>query len=758
MRLNFWHQIQTVFLTAVWTALFPAIILSQSNIKLDGYVFDNSNGIAIVGANLVIEGTGYRVVSDSRGYFRFTSIPIGEYSLTVSSIGYISESREHITLEQDVTTQVNIFLERETYYLGKIKVIADQRAESSENLTVIFRDDIDKSNARTTSDILRQIPGVYIQQGSVSGGKSQIRIRGCDPNQVLVLLDGHKINQSGNGEADLSSIPVDMIERIEVHKGGGSARYGADALGGVINIISHKNILSKKFSARVSNIYGKWDARNSGLIINDLAVANNISMKLSYNHNSSTGDFPFKYTTGKRQTVIQGSRYNNELTSDNYFISGLVQFNQRFNLSYSGQVYRSEQGLPDRADRQDSLSYMKDKRYIISANFKYLFNGEHTAQLELGYSKFQQGFIGISAPVPFNSKYDNDIMTARYSHRLNPIRNNQIYIGTEYRRDVLNHRDILFPDLSMKDTYRDNISVFIDDMQKFDIIGWVLFDRISLNGAVRFDYSRTAKDSTSYKDESTGNLINHLSPGIGITIKKGDKLNYQIRANYSKSFRLPSLNAIFWKTDVRSEGNPGLKPELSESSEIGLSLAGTFGSIDIGCEISYFHTTVKDLIVWIPIQNAWQPMNNDRASIFGREDLIRLSLFDNLFVFKYQNSLTTARNKTDNHTVMNKELPFYPHYMTVFSAQMDYGIFYAAYSSRLVGKAFINSANTDFYPGYSVDDMTIGLNFKISSLVKISTDYRLSNMSDENYLLMSNFPMPGRDWSVGFRLSYGGDN
>jgi len=607
MRLFYWSRVRLFALTIASLLLFILSGWSQSNIKLSGYVYDKNSGLSLVGANIVIEGTGYHTVSDSRGYFSFNSIPVGKYGLTVSSIGYISQKHYKIIIDPDLTTHVKIYLEKEVYYLGKIEVVADNNLESTDDITVIFRDEIEKCRARSTSDILKNLPGVQIQQAGVSGSKSQIRIRGCDPKHVLVLLDGHKINSSGDGTADLNSIPVDIIERIEVHKGGGSAHFGADALGGVINIISQKSFLSKQFSAHSQNVWGRWDGFNNNFTINDLSILENMTAKLSYNHKSSVGEFPFGYTTERRDTVIQGTRTNNELISDNYFISGIVQFNKKFNLSYSGQAYFSEQGLPGRADRQDSLSYMRDNRYLVSGQFKYDISDNQSAQLEIGYSRFLQDFVGADAPVPFDSEYDNDIATVKYSHRFQPFINNQIQMGIDYQRDILDHCDNQVSVLSMHKTIRDNVSVYANDIHRFDIAGMALIDGISVNGAMRFDYSLTAKDSTSYKDKSDGNRVDNISPNIGIAITKGGDNNYKLHANYGKSFSLPSLNAIFWKTDVRSDGNPGLKPELSEHSEIELILSGKSGSQEISLGATYFYTFVKDLIVWIPIYNSWRP-------------------------------------------------------------------------------------------------------------------------------------------------------
>jgi vitamin B12 transporter len=125
---------------------------------------------------------------------------------------------------------------------------AIQRTGSA--ITVVRRDEIERSNPASLVDVLRQVPGVTLTEAGGPGGTSDIRLRGANPNHTLVLIDGMRINDpaQANGEFDAAIIAPALIERIEVLRGPQSALYGSDAIGGVVNIITKRGRGKPSFS------------------------------------------------------------------------------------------------------------------------------------------------------------------------------------------------------------------------------------------------------------------------------------------------------------------------------------------------------------------------------------------------------------------------------------------------------------------------------------------------------------------------------
>lgn len=115
--------------------------------------------------------------------------------------------------------------------------------QSSDGITVVTREEIDWMAPATGVDLFRQVPGLQVDQLGGPGGVGSVYIRGSDPNHVLVLVDGVRVNDpttSRGGGFDLSGLDPSQIERIEVLRGAASSIYGADAMGGVINIVTRK--------------------------------------------------------------------------------------------------------------------------------------------------------------------------------------------------------------------------------------------------------------------------------------------------------------------------------------------------------------------------------------------------------------------------------------------------------------------------------------------------------------------------------------
>ena len=136
----------------------------------------------------------------------------------------------------------------------KLETRAEQLGAS---VTVVPGDDVQRYHYETVEDVLRTVPGVEIRRSGSYGKVSNISIRGANANQVQVLVDGVRVKSPTTGQADLSDISPDLIERIEVIRGPQSTLYGADAIGGVVNIITKKG--KGPFSATVEGGAGNYD-------------------------------------------------------------------------------------------------------------------------------------------------------------------------------------------------------------------------------------------------------------------------------------------------------------------------------------------------------------------------------------------------------------------------------------------------------------------------------------------------------------------
>jgi len=749
--------------SAVFLVLFLAYsgASAQTNISLKGSILGGDNNAPLEGARISILETLFETTTSAGGQFRLYNIPPGSFDIKISASGYRDTFLAGIEIHSDLAAVLSVVMQPRVYRLGKIIVRAKRPELNPDRIEIIDRRKINHSRASNLPELLETVEGLYVQE-SGSGGQSNIRIRGGQSDQVLVLIDGHKINSSGNGTADLNSIPLNMIESVEIYKGGASPEYGPGAMSGAINIITRPTKLSDRFSFDGNRTIGKWSRDDYSLTIKNPFPAKNLSNKFSLGRKSSAGNFDYEYSVSGYDTVHTGTRINNDYKSDNYFASGIYLLSPAWYIDYSGQYYRSRNGLPGRATRQNEFARAEDKRKLLGAGIHYKTN-RTTLDLDLAYSEFLQNFVDTltsQSLFQFNDSYDNDILSFKLSQTHRLFTATILRAGTEYHRDYLNHENYLRPALSMGQSHRDYGAAFIGGEQYFDISNIIFLDRISLNGIVRYDYSRTEKDSTSWADTVKSHSTKFLSPKIGIAFSKGDRTCFTVRANYGKSFRLPAMNALFWVGDARSSGNPGLKPERSNHSEAGVDFRTAFGIFRFSAGALYFHNDVYDLITWgVNSQGVWTPQNLPQGRITGHEEHLELSLFDDIVTFRYQNSVTDAVSKTagidgmPQHNTDGNRVALYPGYITLFALKADYWIIHVGYSVRIVDRVYTNLENTRYYNGYRLDDLSLGLNAGINHTWNFRADLKLNNIRNVAYETMANYPMPGREWRFGIGIT-----
>jgi outer membrane cobalamin receptor len=751
-------SVLTPFLVLLIFILASPDISAQSNTRLKGYVFDADEGTPVAGAQVTVAGTGYLTLTDNSGWFYFVNLPPGEYSIAVSAPGYEKSTSGGIEVVSDVTGRVDIKLSRKMYYVGKITVREEPIRLQSDRIEILTREQIEKSRARDLPEILETLSGVDVRESGT--GETQVRIRGSLPEHVLVLVDGQRINPSGSGVADLSTIPIEMVEQVEIYRGGASAKFGPDALAGAINIVTHRKGPASHFSTEAERAWGSWKSELYGLSLKDIIPVEGFASKFSYSVRQSIGDYAFAYRnepSAVRDTVISGTRINNASDAYNYFASGSYGFNDRLKLFFTGQYYEARRGLPGSAPKQNPSASSSDGRRLFNAGLEYARSIDYNFSLELGFSRFNQHFVDRESYVRFDSRYTNDVFTIRHAQRHLVLPGNRLGFGAEFRRDILRHSDAVRPQFSMGKTVRDDIGLFLTDEHRFDLSPLLIADDLSFDAALRYDHAATYKDSTSWEDTVTTNSLEYVSPKIGMALTKGDRLSYTLRANYGRSLRLPSINALFWKGDTRAKGNPGLRPEKAEHSEAGFEVSADFHSVSISGGMTYFHTYIRDLVVWTPSAGVWRPVNLERSRITGHEDFIEITFLDRAVALSYRNTITTAVNRSPDHTLHNRKLVFSPHYITSITTRVNYKFFSASYSARLVDSAYTLPANTKYYAGYRVDDLRLGLHLVVADVWRLAVDYKLYNVWDESYVLMADYPMTGREWNLGLRISYGLD-
>ncbi len=256
---------------------------------------------------------------------RFLFIAVSLTLLVLFPFSLLAQEKE-ITLEEVVVTAT-----RDVQEIRKVPA----------NVTVITREEIEKSNARTTVDLLREEVGVVVRDWFGTGKSAQVDIRGFGetaPVNTLVLVDGRRVNEIDLSGADWVQIPIDQVERIEILRGPGTVLYGDNAVGGVVNIITKKP--DKPFAAKGEVVRGGYlYHKESGSVSGKWGSLSSI-LHAAY---SST----------------EGYRENGFLRYKDFGGKMLYEIDKDISLNFSGNLHIDDYGLPGALSEQ---AYKLDRR------------------------------------------------------------------------------------------------------------------------------------------------------------------------------------------------------------------------------------------------------------------------------------------------------------------------------------------------------------------------------------------------------------
>lgn len=292
--------------------LSTSLIFSQEKGQITGTVIDEKTGETLSGATIIVKNTKYGTTTNNNGHFELSNLDLGTYTFKISYVGY-NYIEEEIEINASETTNLTFKLSQKYFDLDEVFVSATRTKQSISNVTasveVISAKEIERMGAQTVKDIFKNTPGLTLQYGTFpsasSKSKSSVTIRGIGGAGTLWLVDGRRISSEVKNPYEMDRIPASMIDRIEIIKGPMSALYGADAMGGVINIITKKS--SGIFEGDASISYGSnTDGDASNLLIN-ANIRGGVS-KLRYSvYGSYQNSSPYTELE-KTNTKVGGSR------------------------------------------------------------------------------------------------------------------------------------------------------------------------------------------------------------------------------------------------------------------------------------------------------------------------------------------------------------------------------------------------------------------------------------------------------------------
>jgi len=442
-------------------------------------------------------------------------------------------------------------------------------ADALADVTVIGADEILRSGVQSLAELLQRQPGVEIVQNGGPGSVAGALLRGANRGQTLVLIDGLRAGSSSAGSTTLEAIPLDQIDRIEILRGPASSLYGADAIGGVIQVFTKRpqgTALTPNFSAG----YGTY---NTGTVSAGLA--------------GTSGPVRYALQVGGRTS----DGFNAIVNPDNYSFNpdrdGLSTANLSANLVWtwaSGQEL-SLQYFGNRLNSQfdGGAPYFDDRTITTvqtwSASSRNRVNDVWTSLLTAG-----QGSDNSESQTSYgNSMFKT---TQRQYFWQNDFTLPMGALGVIFER----REEHLATDADFATTQRDTNSA--------TGVYQLRVDAFSLQANLRRD------DSNQYGGKTTGGLA------LGYKLSPA----WRMTAGYSTGFKAPSFNDLYYP----GYSNPGLVPETSRNVEVGIYWMGAAGEVRWEARAIGYRNEVSQLIVFeCDASFNCAPQNVDRATLEG---------------------------------------------------------------------------------------------------------------------------------------------
>ncbi len=361
------------YLTTVLLLLLLGVSFAFSG-TIKGIVTDKDTGDPLIGANVVLEGTGMGTTTDLDGFFIITDVPPGTYKLTVNYVGYDDFTREITVTDQPLSLQISM---KATVYLGKEIVVLADRAKPRET-PVAFTDVkkveiVSRLGSQDIPLILNTTPGVYASAQGGGSGDSRINIRGFNQRNVAVMINGVPVNDMENGWVYWSNWDGlgDVTSSIQVQRGLSAVNLAVPSVGGTMNIITDPAAIKPgvifKTEAGTANFAKRTLVANTGLINNKFAFSTAVVRKIGDGLIENTWTDAWAYYIGMSYIANKHHKFD-------FYAIGAPQrhgnnFYKRPIASYDHQ-YALDQGIP-----RDQVLATPELGRLYNATWGYVSRG-----------------------------------------------------------------------------------------------------------------------------------------------------------------------------------------------------------------------------------------------------------------------------------------------------------------------------------------------------------------------------------------------
>lgn len=555
--------------------------------------------------------------------------------------------------------------------------------------------DIQK-NSSNLSEVLRFQSPVYVKENG-RGAVSSPSFRGTTAQQTAFVWNGININSQFLGQGDLNNIAVFGYDEMEIKSGGGSVIYGSGAIGGSIHLnnnLSFNQGFHGIFNSEIAS-FGTYNNFLKGSFSNE-----KFSFKVSGNYLISEND----YEVPEKKYINRNGKFYN--TTYNIGTSYRIAKNQT--ISWQSQIYDGSQSYPVFIENGNRNKYeVQTLRSLLSWDFNN--NNKISNSLKAAYTEDNFQYFGI-----YNNPFTSGGINKNYI-----IKNDFNYF--------------IFPKL--------NINIIGEFQQnQGEGLGTSAIGKLSRNtgsAAVLLRYFTTSKlrFEAGIKQDFVENI---KTPFLYSFSGKWNANNwYSLTVNFSKNFRFPSFNDLYWQPG----GNLELKPETSIQAD----MTHEFTVGDFKLSLSPYYINIDNMIRWLSTPSGyWAVFNTEKVESYGLES-----------------QLTYRKNFNQNHSLKliagyaytksldletKKQLMYVP--LHKFSSNADYQYkFLRVYAQGMFnGLTYTTSDESRKYAIYPYFVLNAGAS--ATFMKRYTLGFKVNNITDTVYETVEKYPLPKRNYSI----------
>lgn len=596
---------------------------------------------------------------------------------------------------------------QDTLSLAEVAVYAPplDRFAQGQKVVSFEKRELESYAARSLGDLLQEKSPVFVRQYG-AGMLASPSFRGTSAGHTAVFWNGLPVNSISLGQSDLSILPIQAIDQVDLHFGSSGALFGNEAIGGSVHL-STQPLFGKGFNGRFSQTVGSFGLGNSAISAG--FSSKNFSAQSKLYRQFAINDFPFRDLSKPGTPEVRAENAQTEQF-------GLVQ-DLAWNLSEKSQLKTSIWW--NRADRQIQPvmgSVTRDSQE------------DQSWRAVLDYFRFGNGSVWnvkagwISDQLIFNGSEN---------------RTRQFLIATDW--DFQKIEKWTFKGGARATFAQGELSSYSASDQRMELYQsakWEANERLTLSANFR---------QLGYQDQFVP-----LLPGVGMDFLIWGKSETELllKVSAGKGVKVPTLNDRFWNPG----GNPDLLPEKSQTGEIGLHWHRK-SAFSWEQSLTYYRMEVDNWIIWLPQGNIWSPQNIREVLNQGLEYQGKVILKTGHWNWEAQGSYTFSQALDLTTDAQNpRQLPYTPEHQANGSLEASKNGFSAGISTYYVGQRVIGTGNTRILEGYQLWNARLSFSQFRWKKINVPVSFQVLNLFNKDYQVLYLRAMPGRSYQLNLTI------